>query len=133
MLPRSKRIGLLLLAVAVAVLAVGYYFVDPAQSVWVPKCPFRLLTGFDCPACGNQRALHALLHGEWLAALRFNPFVLLSLPYLAAVVYTSCAHGERALRLRPLVQHPTVVRCYLVLVLVWWVVRNTACWHAWIG
>ena len=117
----------------VVLLALLYYFVDPAQSVWVPKCPFRLLTGYDCPACGNQRALHALLHGRWLAALRFNPVSILSIPYFAAVVYTSCSHSARALRMRPVVQHPTVIRCYALLLAVWWVVRNTPLWLNRIG
>ena len=27
-------------------------------------CPFKFLTGIDCPGCGFQRSLTALLHGD---------------------------------------------------------------------
>lgn len=125
---KLRWIGVLIGALLLACL---YFWVDPGQSEWVPKCPFRLLTGFDCPACGNQRALHALLHGEWATAWRFNPFALLSLPYITAVCYTSVANGACARRMRAVVQHPQVVMGYLVLVVCWWVLRNTPVWHAW--
>lgn len=115
---------------AAALLLAGLYFVfDPGSSAWSLKCPFRMLTGLDCPACGNQRALHALLHGEWLAAWSFNPFALLSLPYIAAVIYASLADNSFARRLRPMVQHRRVVCAYLILVVLWWIVRNTPLWH----
>ncbi|WP_302605546.1 DUF2752 domain-containing protein [uncultured Alistipes sp.] len=118
-------------AVALAVLtalAAVYYFVDPAHTVWMPKCPFRLLTGLDCPACGTQRALYALLHGAWSEALACNPFALISLPYLALVILTTLrTPGERsALRY---VQHPRTVRLYLLLIVGWWILRNTPQWQ----
>ena len=54
--------------------------VDPsAGRSLVPPCPFHALTGWWCPGCGMTRATHHLLHGDLIAALRFNalfPFVL---------------------------------------------------------
>lgn len=116
-----------MLAVLTALAAV-YYFVDPAHTVWMPKCPFRLLTGLDCPACGTQRALYALLHGAWSEALACNPFALISLLYLALVILTTLrTPGERsALRY---VQHPRTVRLYLLLIVGWWILRNTPQWQ----
>lgn len=35
-------------------------------------CPFVVLTGFPCPACGLTRAGIHLLKGEWLEAFRLN-------------------------------------------------------------
>ena len=51
-------------------MAALYYAVDPSHDVWLPRCPFHALTGWDCPACGGQRALHSLLHGRFGEALR---------------------------------------------------------------
>jgi hypothetical protein len=103
-------------------LAAAYYFVDPAGSVWMPKCPFRLLTGLDCPACGTQRAFHAVLHGRWAEAWGCNPFLVVSLPYLCLVAYTTFRPpGQGWLRF---VQHPYVVRTYVVLIVLWWIFRN---------
>jgi hypothetical protein len=58
----------IMLAAAVVVFAF-----DPALTAWFPSCPLYTLTGWLCPFCGSLRALHALLHGNVVAALRFNP------------------------------------------------------------
>ena len=106
-----------------------YALFDPGTSILAPKCPFKLLTGFDCPACGSQRTLHALLRGQWLAAFRYSPFLLLSVPYLLLVAYTTWSGGGRAARWKGRVQHPKVVLTYLALLVGWWIVRNTPLWQ----
>lgn len=111
-------------------LAVLYYAVDPRHCAWLPHCPFRMLTGWECPACGGQRALHSLLHGRLDEALRFNPFLVIAVPYLAVAVWTSFDRGPTAARFRPIVQHRWVIYGYCVLFFVWWVVRNLpGVWH----
>jgi hypothetical protein len=55
---------------------------DPATSALYPPCLFRYLTGLLCPGCGSARALHALLHGDLVAALQLNPMIFV----LSAVV-----------------------------------------------
>jgi hypothetical protein len=68
-------------------------------------CPFRLLTGWDCPLCGGTRMGDALLHGDVPAAFGFNPLALLGLAILGvlAVVWAVEAVGGLAFRLpRPL-------------------------------
>ena len=123
MQPRLIRKTAIAAALLAAVAAI-YYFVDPASTVWMPRCPFRLLTGLDCPACGSQRALHAVLHGAWAEALGYNPFLVISLPYLVLVAYTTARPpGEKSIL--KYVQHPHTVRLYLVLIVVWWIVRNS--------
>lgn len=118
---RSLWIGIPVALLAVAAL---YYAVDPSHSVWVPRCPFHALTGLDCPACGGQRALHSLLHGEVAEALRFNPFLVISVPYFLVVAWTSFDKGRVARHVRPVVQHRQVAYGYCLLFVVWWVVRN---------
>ena len=36
-------------------------------------CPFKHLTGIDCPGCGFQRSLMALLQGNWMESLHYYP------------------------------------------------------------
>jgi hypothetical protein len=60
-----------------------YFVFDPTQVSIFPPCLFHQLTGLDCPGCGAQRALHQLLHGNIVAALRLNSMFVLSLPMLA--------------------------------------------------
>lgn len=59
-----------------------YYSFNPSTEVFFLKCPFKVLTGYDCPGCGSQRAIHSLLHGEIKTAYQFNPLLVLSIPYL---------------------------------------------------
>jgi hypothetical protein len=67
------------LAVGMGALAVLFFF-DPATHGFYPRCAFHELTGLECPGCGTLRALHQLLHGNFLAAWRLNCFVVSLLP-----------------------------------------------------
>ena len=80
-----------LLALAVGAGAVLFFF-DPARHAFYPSCLFYRTTGLQCPACGCLRALHHLLHGELLQAIRFNALLVLSLPFLAVLGLRSAAH-----------------------------------------
>ena len=99
-------------------------FVNPFTSAFAPKCIFRLLTGYDCPACGIQRSLHALLNGDTVTALRYNYFLLISIPYFLAVAITTFWKADLIVKMGYYVQHPKVVRAILVLIIIWWIVRN---------
>lgn len=105
-------------------LLVVYYLVDPAHTAWMPRCLFRTLTGWECPACGGQRALHSLLHCRPGEAFGYNPFLVISLPYAAAVAWTTFGRSRAAVRWRPVVQHRAAAYAYCVLFVAWWVVRN---------
>ena len=65
-------LGLLLIVVI-------YYFVNPANSSWFLSCPLKSVTGYDCPGCGTQRALHALLHFRIREAFCLNPLFVIAL------------------------------------------------------
>ena len=45
-------------------------------------CPFRAVTGWDCPLCGGTRMGAALLHGDVLAAFLANPLALIGVVVL---------------------------------------------------
>jgi hypothetical protein len=87
-------------------------------------CLFKTLIISFLRRCGSQRALHALLQGDFRQALHYNLFLILSVPYFLLVAYTTFSHDRFARRLLPWVQHPRVVILFLVLTLVWWLLRN---------
>jgi len=45
-------------------------------------CPFRTLTGWECPLCGATRLAASLLQGDLAAAFGYNPVVLVALVVL---------------------------------------------------
>jgi hypothetical protein len=111
--------------VLVAVAAVVLYVFDPSEYVLMPKCPFKMLTGLDCPGCGFQRAMHALLHGHVAEAIRFNVFLVVAVPYLLALLVANflCTEHRKA-KLLAILESRTAIWTYVVLYVAWMVIRN---------
>jgi hypothetical protein len=112
-------------AVSVAILLLAvYYRLDPAQHFF-PKCPSLWLTGFKCPGCGTQRALHQLLHGHWAEALQFNALMVVALPYaLLGIVLEYTLWGKRLTTFRRQWYGNHAARIILVLVVLFCLARN---------
>ena len=70
-------------ALVAGVAGVVLFCFDPRQYHFYPVCFFHATTGLLCPGCGALRAMHQLLHGHLVAAFRFNPMLVVSLPILA--------------------------------------------------
>ncbi|MBS7566082.1 DUF2752 domain-containing protein [Mucilaginibacter sp. Bleaf8] len=106
---------------------IGIYFTyNPTKYSFFPKCPFHYLTGLDCPGCGSQRAIHALLHANLADAIRQNLLLVLSLPILLihfGYVLTSALKGKKYKW--ALLYHPLTPRIMAVIVIAFWIVRNT--------
>ncbi len=81
MTPKKKR-WLLAggICFALGLCAALLYFVSP-DGAGIP-CPVYLLTGFYCPGCGASRALRSLLHLQFYQAFRYNPALVLLLPFM---------------------------------------------------
>ena len=63
-------------------------------------CPFRWVTGWECPLCGATRMGSALLQLDVAAAFAFNPVVLVGLMVLSVlgVLWTVEVLGGRRVR-----------------------------------
>ena len=109
-------------AAVTAAVAFLYYEHDPASPV-APKCLFRLISGYDCPGCGSQRALHALLHGRLAEAWGFNPYVFFAAPAGAAVVVIEAGRA-RWPRLHRAVINSATIAAVLAATVAWWIFRN---------
>jgi hypothetical protein len=82
-----------------------------------PPCPFKLLTGWNCPACGGLRMTHDLLHGNLAAAAVDNVFLLVGIPAVLTWVLWRRRTGK------PVVDVPLYIVA-VVTVVAWTVVRN---------
>lgn len=118
-LERQRKTYLGLGTGAFAVGALAYVGIaDPHRpGSFFPPCPFKLLTGWNCPACGGLRMTYDLLHGNLAAAVTDNVFLLTALPALALVLLWRRRTG------RPLVTKALYV-LVIVAAIAWTVLRN---------
>ena len=116
-------------AVAVIVIAgiAIYSTFDPSTVRFFPRCTFLTLTGLKCPGCGTQRAIHALLHGNFLEAVRFNAMMVASVPLLALYVYAEIVRKSKP-RFYNKVNSTPIILTIFVLVVLWWILRNVFGW-----
>ena len=121
-----RRVGPILIIILLAAIAVAYKYLDPAVVPIFPRCPFRLLTGYLCPGCGSQRAIHHLLNLDLAGAWQMNPLFVIALPYLALVrlLRPLANHSPRCARLRDLLLGYRASVVILVVILLFWVGRN---------
>ena len=123
----NKTILYILLAAACAGLLFVYSRFSPEESGWFPKCIFLQITGLKCPGCGSQRVIHSLLHLDARNAFEANALLVLSLPYIAALI-ASVALKRRFPRFYNALNSHSAIITICVLVIAWWIVRNICGW-----
>lgn len=109
-------------AIVLAALVTLYGLFDPATSPF-PRCPFHALTGFDCPGCGSQRAIHSLLHLDVAAAWRYNALLVISLPFVAGMLFAGMFR-TRYPRFYNAMNSRQVILTSLAVILGWSMLRN---------
>ena len=120
----------LVITVIVALLLVFgliYYALDPASSQLFPQCIFLSLTGYKCPGCGSQRAIHALLNGDVVGAFRYNALLLIAVPWIALCLYAE-SRRVRNPRQYARLNAPLLIWLFLAILLLWWLLRNIFNW-----
>ncbi len=124
---KRKILYLIILAIVLACVAVIYYAFDPSSSALFPKCPFLMLTGYKCPGCGSQRAIHALLSGDLAAAWHYNALLLVSIPFIILLL-AGMALRRRYPRFDAAINSVGVVWTVFVVIMAWWLLRNIFGW-----
>jgi hypothetical protein len=114
--------------------AVFLFFFNPASPAnqFFPKCPFRLVTGWQCPGCGSTRAFHQLLHLDLLAAFKLNPLMVLTVPF---IIYGLLGFTRSALMGGPqrrIFIPPAYLWAWLGVLVFFWIFRNTP-WYPFVS
>jgi hypothetical protein len=111
---------------AVGVAWAGVALVRPGDA-GPTFCPWRAITGLDCPFCGSTRSAAALAHGDLALALDHNAyFVLVVLP-LAAIAWLVWALRSAQDRATPTLSTRVLITL-VALTAAWWVLRLAVPW-----
>lgn len=122
--PRRRAAIVAIIALVALVLLVVYAFFDPSKYFF-PRCPFLMVTGWQCPGCGSQRAIHALLTGDFAAAWHYNAMFLILIPVIGLMLFSE-AMRDRWPRLNRWLTSTAMVVVLVLLLAAWMVVRNLA-------
>ena len=96
---------------------------DPAHHSF-PQCPMRWLTGWLCPGCGSQRAIHQALHGHFMESFRLNTLFLPSILYGLIGLVISSLLPQKWPNVRKRFYGSDAAYIALATVLFFWVGRN---------
>lgn len=115
------RSGLLVLILGLAVL---FFILDPVKNSLFPRCVFNSVTGYYCPGCGSQRAIHSLLHLNFAGVVENN---FLFLPAFLAILY----HYLRPIlnrsfrwKLPNILYHKQTPWIIFGIIILFWILRN---------
>ena len=115
----KTRIKIVLGILGLSCFLIGYHFFDPAHNPWAPKCPFLLLTGYRCPGCGSQRAIHSFLNGRIGEGIQYNYLLLPALIYVSALLI-----APKNSKVYQALTSSTACWIWLAVIILWWIGRN---------
>ena len=92
--------------------------------MFAPKCLLKAVTGYDCPFCGFQRSVWALLRGDFVDAFMYNPYIYIISPYLIMVLLCVFKVIPPKSRLCKALYSRASIITAAVLTVSWWILRN---------
>lgn len=119
----GKRKAITVAAIIAATVIISYLWLFDPEQAPAPQCTFRHLTGYDCPGCGSQRAIHALLNGDIAKAWDFNPFIFFAVP-IAAFLFVVELCRSRMPKLHHFACHPVAIAAIATAIIAYWIARN---------
>jgi hypothetical protein len=122
----NRKVKWSIVIIAVTAIMVVYINYNPSESQRFPKCPFLQITGFKCPGCGSQRAIHNLLNLEISKAFHFNSILVLSIPYvLFGLILDNLKElSPKMMKWRKILYGKTSIIVVLIIILLFWLLRN---------
>ena len=108
---------------AISCIVVFYFIFDPMETRFMPQCLFHHFTGLKCVGCGTQRMAHALLHFDFIGAIRANAFVALALPIIFFLLWLEASRRKHP-RLYARIYSSAFIWTVGALMIAWMIIRN---------
>lgn len=126
MLKTKKIIFFCLVIIVFVPLVIIYGKLNPENSNLFPKCPFKILTSYECPGCGSQRAIHYLLNLKIGSAIKANALLVLSIPYVLLLIFTELLKSKTRffMRLYNILYSSKAIWTVFLIIVFWWLARN---------
>ncbi|WP_369074733.1 DUF2752 domain-containing protein [Flammeovirga yaeyamensis] len=121
-----KQILLKLFIISTGLILFVYIYrsFNPLAYDFFPKCPLKYTTGLECPGCGSQRAIHQLLNFNLIAAFKYNPLLVLSIPYIIVEIIFRFVDKQLIYKQRKVLYGPLAIKIILCIVIAYWIGRN---------
>ena len=87
-------------------------------------CPFHLITGLNCPGCGNTRSLAALARFHFAESLSYNYAYPAEFIYIFAVYLRGTKSYVLNGRVSLTPKHPAAEYVFLAFIIIWGIARN---------
>ena len=129
----TKPVTKLLVLAVFAGLLIIYGKLNPETSNVFPACPFKSLTGLECPGCGSQRAIHHLLNLHVGSAFAVNALMVLSIPYILLLVVADFFKNRSKffMQVHTRLQKPMAIWILLIIVGSEGLIRTFSTVHDW--
>ena len=112
--------ALMTVLVGVAVLLCSFF------NIYIFRCIPKAITGYDCPFCGAQRAIHHTLHGNFKVAFLSNPYLFIILPYIIVLLLCIFKIIPEGSKVQKIAYSKPVIILAGIATIAWWIIRNTA-------
>ena len=89
----------------------------------MPQCVFYKITGFKCVGCGFQRAVYAILNGNFMEAVRMNAFLIVGLPLIFTYALADFTRNKIP-AFYGFMNGKIMLSIVIVLIFAWWIGRN---------
>ena len=123
----GKNLTIYTMAIGMVVLiTIVYKYYFASYSTYFPKCPFKVLTGLQCPGCGTQRAIHHILNLNISRAFKENVLLVVSIPYLLlAFLLTLFKNPNKKLMdWKKILYGKKTIYIILLIIFSFWILRN---------
>jgi hypothetical protein len=121
---KVNKIVQIVLFLAVTAMLVLFFVLEPGNNSLFPRCIFNSLTGYYCPGCGSQRAMHQLVHLNFAGVASNNFLFIPALIFIGYHYSYKLLNKKFGLKLPGLFYFKATPWIVFGIVVLFWILRN---------